>query len=191
VHPAEITGSLPSRQPIADAIKSAYPKLPKNVALIRPAENVSTYQLASASDAAIIYATKTGIELAARGIPVIVAGEAWIRGKEIGLDCDDAETYERMLASLPFGKRIDDERTASAEKYAYHFFFRRMIQMPGVDRGHINGAPYRIVPIALDAFAPGGNAGLDCVCHGILQGLPFVLESQVQALRAADRITQI
>ena len=50
--------------------------------MIRPEEEVSTYALADASDAVIIYATKTGIELAARGIPVIVAGESWLRGKE-------------------------------------------------------------------------------------------------------------
>src|SRR4029077_8020063 len=99
---------------LADAIKSAYPKLPKNVALIRPGENVSTYQLASASDAAIIYATETGIELAARGIPVIVAGEAWLRGKGIGFDCNDADAYERMLASLPLRKRLRERAPTRA-----------------------------------------------------------------------------
>ena len=72
-------------------------------------------RLADASDAVIIYATKTGIELAARGIPVIVAGESWLRGKGIGFDCDDAGAYERMLATLPFGRRLDAERTARAQ----------------------------------------------------------------------------
>jgi hypothetical protein len=174
VHPAEVTGSLPSRQPIADEIKSAYPRLPKNVALIRPDKSVSTYRLASASDAAIIYATKTGIELAARGIPVIVAGEAWLRGKGIGFDCDDAEGYERTLASLPFGKRLDDERMARAQKYAYHFFFRRMIQMPGLERGRVRGAPYEIAPLALQDFVPGTHEALDRVCGGVLNGGPFL-----------------
>ena len=60
----------------------------------------------------IIYATKTGIELAARGIPVIVAGESWLRGKEIGFDCDDRQAYERCsprslsaIGSTPSGRR--------------------------------------------------------------------------------------
>ena len=30
VHPAEVTGSLPSRQPIADEIEAAFPTLPNN-----------------------------------------------------------------------------------------------------------------------------------------------------------------
>jgi hypothetical protein len=176
VHPAEVTGSLPSRQPIAEEIEAAFPALPLNVAVIGPDQEISTYALADASDAVIIYATKTGIELSARGIPVIVAGEAWLRGKGIGLDCDDADAYERMLAALPFGKRLDPERTARAQAYAYHFFFRRMIQMPGFRRASMQGAPYEIAPLPLEAFQPGANSALDCVCEGILNGAPFVFE---------------
>ena len=46
VHPAEVTGSLPSRQPIAAEIAAEFPKLPKNVALIKPGDDISTYALA-------------------------------------------------------------------------------------------------------------------------------------------------
>ena len=177
VHPAEVTGSLPSRQPIAAEIAAKFPKLPKNVALIKPSADISTYALAQASDSVIIYATKTGIELAARGIPVIVAGESWLRGKEIGFDCDDRQAYETLLAALPVGHRLDAERTARAQRYAYHFFFRRMIELPGFRRAQIQGAPYEIVaPQPLSAFAPGASAALDCVCDGILRGTPFVFE---------------
>ncbi|MBK5199099.1 MAG: capsular biosynthesis protein [Methyloceanibacter sp.] len=181
VHPAEVTGSLPSRQPIAAEIEAAFPTLPKNVALVRPGEDISTYALAAASDAVIIYATKTGIELAARGIPVIVAGEAWLRGKGIGFDCDDAEAYERRLASLPLRERLDPERTARAQSYAYHFFFRRMIPLPGLKRASVQGAPYEVVPQGLQAFAPGAHASIDCVCDGILTGTPFVLDGPEKA----------
>ena len=103
---------LPSRQPIAAEIAAKFPKLPKNVALIKASADISTYDLAQASDSVIIYATKTGIELAARGIPVIVAGESWLRGKEIGFDCDDRQAYETLLAALPVGHRLDAERTS-------------------------------------------------------------------------------
>jgi capsular polysaccharide biosynthesis protein len=176
VHPAEVTGSLPSRQPIAAEIDAAFPTLPGNVALIRPDQEISTYALADASDAVIIYATKTGIELSARGIPVIVAGEAWLRGKGIGFDCDDAAEYERMLASLPFGRRLDEARTKRAQSYAYHFFFRRMIPMPGLRRARVQGAPYEVAPLKLNTFEPGVYPSLDCVCRGILDGTPFVLD---------------
>ena len=177
VHPAEVSGSLPSRQPIASEIKAKFPNLPKNIAVIGSREEISTYALADASDAVIIYATKTGIELAARGIPVIVAGESWLRGKGIGFDCDDMEAYERLLSTLPFGRRLDSARTARAEAYAYHFFFRRMISLPGLKRGHIPGVPYKIVIKGLDLFMQGREPSLDRVCRGLLEGTPFIHDS--------------
>ena len=176
IHPAEVTGSLPSSQPIADEIDAAFTVRPKNVAVIRPDREISTYALADVSDAVIIYATKTGIELSARGIPVIVAGEAWLRGKGIGVDCDNAESYERTLAALPFGWRLDAERTVRAQNYAYHFFFRRMIPLPGLRRARTPGIPYGIVPLDIGVFAQGASAALDCVCDGLLKGTPFVFE---------------
>ena len=177
IHPAEVTGSLPSRQPIAAEIEAEFSILPKNITLIRPEDEVSTYALADASDAVIIYATKMGIELAARGIRVIVAGESWLRGKEIGFDCDGVEAYEQTLSSLPFRRRLDAARTARAEAYAYHFFFRRMISLPGLRRARMQGAPYEIAPLGLDAFLPGEHPGLDCVCRGILEGAEFVFDT--------------
>ena len=45
VHPAEVTGSLPSRQPIAAEIEAEFPTLPRNIALVRPGEEISTYAL--------------------------------------------------------------------------------------------------------------------------------------------------
>ena len=116
----------------------------------------------------IIYATKTGIELAARGIPVIVAGESWLRGKEIGFDCDDRQAYETLLAALPVGHQARRRADARAQRYAYHFFFRRMIELPGLRRAKRPGAPYEILaPQPLAAFMPGASATLDCVCDGI------------------------
>jgi hypothetical protein len=176
VHPAEISGSLPSRQPIAAEIDANFPILPSNIAIIMPEDEVSTYALAEASNAAIIYATKTGIELAARGIPVIVAGEAWLRGKGIGIDCDDTGEYESRLAALPFRQRLDTASTARAEAYAYHFFFRRMIPMPGLRRATMQGAPYEIAPQGLDAFMPGAHSSVDCVCRGVLEGSTFAFD---------------
>ncbi|MBM3545156.1 MAG: capsular biosynthesis protein [Alphaproteobacteria bacterium] len=176
IHPAEVTGSLPSRQPITAEIEADFPNLPSNIALIKPEDEISTYALAAAANAVIIYSTKTGIELAARGIPVIVAGESWLRGKEIGFDCDDADSYERMIAALPLDRRLDPARTARAEAYAHHFFFRRMIEMPGFRPSRTQGVPYEVDPRRLEDLTEGAHPSLDCVCRGILEGTPFVFD---------------
>ena len=64
-------------------------------------------------DAVMIYGTKTGVELSSRGIPVIVAGEAWMRGKGITLDATSAEEYFRILDRLPLRARIDGRRCSA------------------------------------------------------------------------------
>ena len=47
-----------------------------------PAESdVSTYTLSEIVDAGIVYTTKVGLEFACRGIPMIVVGEPFYRGK--------------------------------------------------------------------------------------------------------------
>ena len=51
-----------------------------------------------------------------------------------------------------------------------------MIQVPGFRRARMQGVPYEVMPQSLDVFMPGGDAALDCVCSGILEGTPFVFE---------------
>ena len=95
-------------------------------------------------DSVIIYGTKTGVELTSEGIPVIVAGEAWIRNKGLTLDAQSEADYIGLLDKLPLGKRLSSEVVTRARKYAYHFFSRRMIPLSFVQPA--NGYwPYHIV----------------------------------------------
>ena len=81
VHPAEISGFPPSRQPILGELRKSLPQLAPNITVVPPESDMSTYALMSLCNAAIIYGTKMGVELTSTGLPVIVAGEAWIRNK--------------------------------------------------------------------------------------------------------------
>lgn len=173
VHPAEIRGAVPSRQPVVAELERLFPALPANVHIIGPESRISTYVLAELCDSVIIYGTKTGVELTSFGIPVIVAGEAWIRNKGISLDATSLESYDRILDSLPFGHRLPASIADRARKYAYHFFFRRMIPLPMFETA-AGWPPYRFAATDLDALAPERSMGLDCVCNGILSGAPFV-----------------
>lgn len=81
-------------------------------------------------NAVIIYGTKTGVELTSMGIPVIVAGEAWIRNKGITIDVKSKEGDIKILDQLSLSERMNNKLIERARKYAYHFFFRRMIPLP-------------------------------------------------------------
>lgn len=173
VHPAELRGSIPSRQPIVDEIRRAVPQLPANVFVIPPESQVSTYVAMSHCDSVIIYGTKTGVELTAMGIPVVVAGEAWVRGKGLTLDADSPDSYREILDRLPLGRRLEGDALRRARKYAFHFFFRRMIPLEFMVP--TSGDPvFRLDIESAAALAPGASAGLDVVCDGILNGSPFI-----------------
>lgn len=173
IHPAEISGTLPSRQPAIDEIRHSFPQMPVNVFIIPPTSRLSTYVAMSQCNAVIIYGTKTGVELTATGIPVIVAGEAWIRGKDVTLDAESEENYFALLDTLPLSKRLDDSTRDRALKYAYHFFFRRMIPLECVKEKK-GWPPFGINISGLSDLEPGSSLGLDVICEGILSGTPFI-----------------
>ncbi len=175
VHPAEISGFPPSRQPILGELAKRIPTLAPNIHIVPPESELSTYALMSLCNGVIIYGTKTGVELTSRGIPVIVAGEAWIRNKGITYDASSPGEYFRMLDSLPFAGRLGDSETARARRYAYHFFFNRMIPLPFVEPRRGNGS-YRLNLRSLRHLQPGASAGLDTICRGILGQAPFLLQ---------------
>jgi hypothetical protein len=178
VHPAEVTGTLPSRQLVLEEIKKEFGPLPKNIILIGPENTISTYVLAEECNAAIIYGTKTGVELAAKGIPVIVAGEAWIRNKGVSIDVNTPLQYESVLNSLPFKERMRESEVTRARKYAFHFFFRRMIPLSFIKAKKNSIAPFEFDFKDISELGPGKNRGLDIICDGIINGAPFVYDPE-------------
>ena len=182
VHPAEISGFPPSRQPILHELRKRIPRLAPNIIVVPPESGLSTYGLMSLCNAAIIYGTKMGVELTSVGLPVIVAGEAWIRNKGLTHDASTPAEYFRILERLPFADRSTAGQLARARRYAYHFFFNRMIPLPFIDPK----AGYPIYHLKLDTMKvllPGASQGLDIICGGILGRRPFVMSDSDSSTR--------
>ena len=177
VHPAEISGFPPSRQSILGELRKHVPTLAPNIHIVPPESGLSTYALMSLCNSAIIYGTKMGVELTAVGLPVIVAGEAWIRNKGLTHDATTPEEYFKILECLPFPERLGAAQLSRARRYAYHFFFNRMIPLPFIQPK----AGYPIYSLKLESLKhllPGESEGLDTICDGILGGGPFVLRDK-------------
>lgn len=177
IHPAEIRGTIPSRQLVVDEIKNKYLTFPKNVFIISPASNISTYAAMSQCDSVIIYGTKMGVELTSIGIPVIVAGEAWIRNKGITMDATSVKHYFNLLDQLPFNKRMDATMIKNARKYAYHFFFRRMIPLEFMEPTKEH-PPFQLQLISIQELEVGRSKGLDVICEGILHKSEFIYPAE-------------
>lgn len=181
VHPGEIRGTIPSRQPLLAEIQKAFPILPSNVFVIPPESQISTYAVMGQCNAVIIFATKTGVELASVGLPVIVAGEAWVRNKGITMDTTSPEDYDRTLDRLPLPERLTPAQTLRARMYAYHFFFRRMIPLEMFEPTY-GSPPYRLQITGIKDLMPGKSRGLDVVCNGILNKTEFIYPSEKYSL---------
>ena len=183
VHPAEVSGAVPSKQPVVDEIRAHFPQLPPNVFVIPPESPISTYVTMTQCNAVVIYGTKTGVELTSEGIPVIVCGEAWIRNKGLTFDARSPDEYYQLLDRLPGPGRLPDETMARARRYAFHFFFRRMIPVASIAPATglvARQVQYRIDVPSLDALRPERDEGLDVICDGILTGSPFVYRAELR-----------
>lgn len=177
VHPAEIRGQMPSRQRITDDLDKIVGKIPENVFIVPPESQTSTYALMEKCDSVIIYNTKSGIEVASMGIPVIVAGEAWIRGKGFSIDVASPEEYFKALDRLPLKEKLKPEILLRARQYAFHFFFCRMIDVRFIDMTGKNQPKFNVESLqSLMSFKK--TAGLNIICDGILNGTHFVQDFQ-------------
>ena len=127
IHPAEITGTVKSRQPILNEIKKRYISLPSNIIVIEPNDKISSYEISRNIDIALIYGTKMGIEIATLGIPIIVAGDSWIKGKGFSIDPKNKNEYLNILNNLQKLKKLNYSQKNKAIKYAYYVFFKKMI----------------------------------------------------------------
>ncbi|MGH7717816.1 MAG: hypothetical protein ACREON_03085 [Gemmatimonadaceae bacterium] len=169
-HPAEMTHSVgPAREKVAEVIRTRFPDLPDHIRIVGSDNSMSSYALMELLDVAIVYGTTLGTEMAVKGIPVVVAGDAWYRGKGFTLDPIGASDYFAMLDQIGNGlSRLSAGEVELARRYAYHLVFRRMIPFP-----MLRGEPGVHHVRRLDDLRPGRNLELDVICDGVLQRRPF------------------
>ncbi|MCX7609821.1 MAG: capsular biosynthesis protein [Anaerolineales bacterium] len=121
IHPAETWTVGPS---VAEIIQQVLPQLPPHIRLIGPKEKINTYDLMDIADLALVYTTTAGLEMAVRGLPVLVSGRAHYRGKGFTLEADSWDEYfaklDTALKNIP--QRLTPEQVEQAWNYAYTFF---------------------------------------------------------------------
>lgn len=178
VHPAEITGDVPSRQKVQDELKNIFKILPENVKIIPPSSSASTYTMLEKSNLVLIYNTKTGIEAAAMGKKVVVAGEAWIRNKGFSWDAESKENYLSILNSIDMNENLDHEKKERALKYAYHIFFRRMIEISSIKINYLKNNKFTTEINNISDLLPNSNYQLDLLIDGIINKKDFINENE-------------
>lgn len=124
IHPGEMYVTHGS---IHEMIRRTMPTLPNNIHLVAPDADINTYDLMEVASMGLVYTTTAGLEMAMRGVPVIVAGKTHYRNRGFTYDpvswVDYFKILSKMLASFEDSK-LSDQQIDLAWTYAYLFFFK-------------------------------------------------------------------
>jgi hypothetical protein len=116
-----------------------------------------------------VYGARMGVELVMLGTPVVVAGEAFMRGKGFTLDPSSREDYLALLARSSELPPPSDEARARARRWYYYYFFRMMMDFPYFRSERVGSETLTALAFAsLSDLLPGRSPVLDRVCQGIL-----------------------
>ena len=134
IHPGEIKGFVKSRVGVERRLRETLPdKALAKVKILPAASEINSYDLARKADFSIVDGSKIGIDLCALGLPVVVAGDCWTRGKGISIDVDSKEEYfETLCLGISRGFEAPNEKQALA--LAYYIYFDRMKEIPFVSK---------------------------------------------------------
>ena len=130
IHPGERLMKGPS---MTGVIERAAPERPEQIHVIGPMEKVNTYDIMEMAGLGLAYTTTVGMEMAMRGLPVIVAGNTHYRGRGFTFEPSTWDEYfsmlDMILADLP-GHRLSEAQVETAWNYAYRFFFDFPVDFP-------------------------------------------------------------
>lgn len=173
VHPAEVKSGLgPVRERADMLIKERFPALPSHIHVIPPESPQSSYALMRLTALNVVFGTKMGLEMAANGLKVVVAGEAWYRAKGFTYDSTSREQYFAWLRDPLQLPSLTPEQIERATRYTYHFYFRRNISFPSLVY-----VPGVYQARSVNDLLPGTCPNIDVICDGIIKGTPFVAET--------------
>ena len=171
VHPYE--SWIPLIEQTAARIAQRFPELPENIRVVPPESALSSYALGRASQAALVYGSLIGLELAATGTPVIAAGRGAYWQKGFTYDVHTHADYAALLNQLEDLAKPNPERTQAARRFAYYYYLMR--QLPFAPFNHdvhagLQRAPWWKVFRSLSDLGPGHDPHLDAICDHFLYG---------------------
>jgi hypothetical protein len=125
IHPAEILGSQPSREDLAEYCRNEIRKYPgSKIRVIEATQKISTYSLMRNTEAAIVYGSKSALEASHLGIPTIICGDSWVRNKCIAYE---PNSWDELLDLLKLVKRhklpLLHSQIKNSSIFAYLLFY--------------------------------------------------------------------
>lgn len=129
IHPGELKGFVKSRIKVIDIISPGFKDHPR-VKIYDSDHEINSYSLAQACNVSIVQGSKIGIDLAALGEKVLVAGDCWTRDKNITYDPKNKIEYFDALSKLD--NIYSNQKRA--KDFAYYLYFEKMKVLQSVSR---------------------------------------------------------
>ncbi len=182
VHPGETNMHIPeTKEKVADALLKFYGnELPDNIILIDSNDPVSTYDLLPFVDIGLVYTSTLGIEMAAKGIPVVTSGKSPYINKGFTFDTQNQEDYFVMIEDIlerGIDERRKNENIELAKKFFYLYYFNYIIDINLFEYSMFG--PVNLKIKSGDSLKPGHNKTWDYICESIIKGLPIFDENRI------------
>jgi len=170
-HPAELVE--PEAERVRDVIKRLYTELPSNVYFIDADSAITSYEVERISKVCLMYASTMSLELAYTGKTVIQTGQTITSNKGIVFEPKSVEEYKDMLLQAAEDKlRMTEKMQERAEKYAYHWIYRRHIPDNTYEHKGLTFTKFNLNS-SMD-LAPGKNKVVDWFLDRCEDGQPFI-----------------
>lgn len=182
-HPGELHPAIPeTKETVALIIKENFPEIPSNVFILSPKVALDVYSLFPISKIGLVFTSSVGMEMVARGIPVITAGKSHYRGYGFTIDPNSLEEYYENLENQLSGKKcIDIEKSMDlALKFIKFNFFHyySKINLLEFDYGKDMDRSTKLNVKSVLDLKKGNNKHLDYILDCIENGEPIFSEDK-------------
>lgn len=161
-------------------------RVPDNVAVVMPDDQVSSYALVDRTDVGFVYGSTIALEMACRGLPVFLAARSpWMPCEGIRF-VTAADDYAGLLAdraARPRSTAEAEEIARAAYRFAYAYMFRwnidfPLVHMPDVHHGELTAK-------TLEDLKPGRHACLDHCAEIVLGVRPSIPQATAPVAKDA------
>ena len=178
-HPGELNPFIPATEERVEVgLSRRGVHLPGNVFLLSPKANVTVYQLFPVVQVGLVHTTTVGIEMAARGMPVITTAKSPYRGFGFTIDPFSQEEYFELLERTLLGEKILnlDSQIDLVHKFILFYRYHYSTKIDIMD--YAWGKTPRLKVKSLQELLPGKNPYRDYIIDSIMAGLPIVSEDR-------------